>query len=393
MSKASFPRRFFSGLWRVITSVRLALSNLLFIAMLALIYFVYIGGGPEPLPAKAALLLNISGTVVDQRTLVDPLQAILREPSAANHEVLLRDVIEAIDFATRDEAINSIVMDLDSLMYLGISKTQEIIPALERFRATGKPVVAVGDYYTQDQYLLASHADEIILHPLGGVALEGYGSYRNYFREALEKISVNMHVFRAGENKGAVEPYLRDDMSDVERTVTRRWLVDLWHQYTRTVEAQRGIDAGAVDGYINQFAEQLAAQGGDTAQAAVEAGLVDSLMGRREANDYLADLVGAKETEYGIELSISTLAFQHGLQPLLSPGYPDGPEKNSCIQVTAAFLEWAHHGGSMQILPDPSSRTISLRLSLASPGPIHDPWETLAADLVTNDLFWQRHLE
>ncbi len=106
-----------------------------------------------------------------------------------------------------------------------------------------------------------------------------------------------------------------------------------------------------------------------------------------------ADLVGAREAENGVELSISTLAFQHGLQPLLSPSFPDGPEKNRSLQVTSAFLEWAHHGGSMQILPDPSSRTITLRLGLASPGPIHDPWETLAADLVANDLFWQRHLD
>lgn len=105
------------------------------------------------------------------------------------------------------------------------------------------------------------------------------------------------------------------------------------------------------------------------------------------------DLIGATETEHGIQLSISALAFQHGLQPLLSPDFPDGPDKNRSLQVTAAFLEWAHHGGSMEILPDHSSRTIMLRIGLASPGPIHDPWETLAADLVANDLFWQRHLD
>jgi FixJ family two-component response regulator len=106
-----------------------------------------------------------------------------------------------------------------------------------------------------------------------------------------------------------------------------------------------------------------------------------------------ADLIRAGETEHGIELSVSTLALQHGLQPLLSPSFSDGPDKNRSLQVTASFLEWAHHGGSMQILPDPSSRTVSLRLGFASPGPIHDPWETLAADLVANDLFWQRHLD
>lgn len=104
------------------------------------------------------------------------------------------------------------------------------------------------------------------------------------------------------------------------------------------------------------------------------------------------DLVTSRETEHGVEISLSSLSLQHGLQALVSPDFPDGPEKNRCLQVTAAFLQWAHHGGTMEILPNPSSRTVSLRLGLSSPGNVTDPWETLAADLVANDLFWQRHI-
>ena len=150
--------------------------------------------------------------MVDQKSQVEPLMALLGEPSPTDHEVLLRDVLEAIEYARDDPAINSLVMELDYMMYVGISKTQEIVHALESFRESGKPIVVVGDYFTQDQYLLASHADSVIIHPLGGVALEGYSSYRNYFREALEKISVNVHVFRAGAHKSAMEPFVRDDM-------------------------------------------------------------------------------------------------------------------------------------------------------------------------------------
>lgn len=146
MSKPSRLRRILSGIWLGITRIRLAMSNILFLVMIALIYFIYIGGAPEPLPKKAALLLNMSGTVVDQKSEVSPLQALLGEPAPEEHEVLLRDVIEAIDYATTDPAINSLVMELDSLMYLGISKTQEIVPALEAFRKSGKPIVAIGDY-------------------------------------------------------------------------------------------------------------------------------------------------------------------------------------------------------------------------------------------------------
>ncbi|HEY6132168.1 MAG TPA: S49 family peptidase, partial [Halioglobus sp.] len=224
MSKPSLLRRILSGIWRGITRVRLAMSNILFLLMIVVIYFVYVGGAPEPLPDKAALLLNMSGTVVDQRSPVNPLEALLGEPSPLDHEVLLRDVIESIDYAAKDPHINSLVMELDSLMYLGISKTQEIVPALQAFRKSGKPIVAIGDYYTQDQYLLASQADTVIAHPMGGVELEGYSSYRNYFREALEKISINVHVFRAGDHKSAVEPFMRDDMSPEEEEQTSRWL-------------------------------------------------------------------------------------------------------------------------------------------------------------------------
>jgi protease-4 len=293
MSKTSLLRRILSAIWGVITRIRLALSNILFLVMIAFVYFVYVAGESEPVPEKAALLLNMSGTVVDQKSAVNPLQALISEQLPTDHEVLLRDVIDAIDYAAEDPAINSLVMELGSLMYVGISKTQEIIPALQRFRESGKPIIAVGDYFTQDQYLLASHADTVISHPMGGVVLEGFSSYINYFRDALEKISVNVHVFRAGDHKSAVEPFIRDDMSPGEKIQTSLWLENLWGQYTSTVEEQRALEPGAVNDYVNNFTRRLESQGGDSAQAAIEAGLVDMLLSRNESNDFLVELVGA----------------------------------------------------------------------------------------------------
>ena len=330
MSERSLPVRVLSAIWNGITRVRLALSNLLFLVLLAVIYFVYMGGAPEPLPQRAALLLNLSGSVVDQRSPVDPLQALLVESTPASHEVLLRDLLDAIEFATQDSAITALVMELDALMYVGISKTQEIVTALEKFRATGKPIVAVGDYYSQDQYLLASHADEIIVHPLGGVALEGFSSYRNYFKDALEKLSVNVHVFRAGEFKSAVEPFERNDMSAGERRVTERWLSQLWHQYTSAVETGRELAPGSVDDYINHFAERLKASQGDAARAALQAGLVDQLLGRDEANDYLVGVVGAENDE-GLYEAIEFERYVARKRPLSL----SGPEGDRVAVITA----------------------------------------------------------
>lgn len=293
MSKPSLLRRILGGIWNAITRIRLALANILFLLMLLIFYFVYIGGGPEPLPAQAALVLDPAGAIVDQKTAVEPLQALLAEPLPAEQEVLLRDVIEAIELARDDDAITVLVMRLEYLMYAGISRTQEMARALESFRESGKPIVAVGDYYTQDQYLLASFADEVIGHPMGGVALEGYGMYLQYFAEALEKLSISMHVFRAGQHKSAVEPFLRSDMSAEEKVVTMQWLQDLWDSYTATVETNRGLEAGAIDHYVNGFAQRMVSGDGDQAADALQAGLLDKLMTRSEVNAYLADVTGA----------------------------------------------------------------------------------------------------
>ena len=297
MSKPSRLRRILSAIWNGITRVRLALSNILFLLLLVLIYFVYMGGGEEPPPEKAALLLNPMGTVVDQRSQVDPLAALLVEPTPAEHEVLLRDVIDAIDYARDDPAVSALVMELDQLLYVGLSRVQEIAVALEEFKASGKPVVAVGDFYTQGQYLLASYADTVIVHPYGGVALEGFSSYRNYFRDALEKLSVNVHVFKAGDFKSIAEAFLRDDMSPAEKEITERWLQVLWGQYAAAVEAQRDLVPGSINDYVNNYVGGLAAAGGDTAAMALEAGLVDELLNRDEANDFLVETVGASNEE------------------------------------------------------------------------------------------------
>ncbi|MBA6412785.1 signal peptide peptidase SppA [Parahaliea sp. F7430] len=309
MSKASPLRRFFGALWRGITRLRLALSNILFLLVLVLIYKLFSSGSPAPLPNKAALLLNPMGMVVDQRSPVDPLQAIFSESSPASHEVALQDLLDAIYYAADDPAINSLVLELDSLLSVGISKTTEITEALEVFRLTGKPILARGDYFTQDQYLLASQADTVILHPYGAVALEGFSSYRNYYQEALEKLSVNVHVFKAGEHKSIAEPFLRNDMSEDEQAITLRWLDQLWGQFTEIVEQRRQLTKGAVTAYVNEYAQRLAEQGGDAAQAALQAGLVDQLLNHQASNDYLAEVVGARNNEQQYE----AVPFEHYL--------------------------------------------------------------------------------
>jgi protease-4 len=342
MSKPGVVRRVLRAFWNGITRLRLALSNLLFLLVLALLYFVYVGRSPLPFPERAALLVNPVGTVVDQKSYVDPLQALLGRPSPLNNEVLLRDIIDAIELAAGDPGINALVLELDDLLSLGTSKTQEVAVAVEAFRASGKPVIALGDYYTQGQYLLASHADTVIVHPLGGVALEGFASYRQHFREALEKLSVSMHVFHAGEFKSAAEPLVRDDMSEGEKAITSRWLNEVWRQYTGTVEAQRELAAGTVDDFVNRYDEHLAAHAGNLAEASLAQGLVDEIMTRAAANDYLVELVGASDSEGRYE-AVTFAQYAARKRPHQKPG--DGTV--AVVTAEGNILDGDHPPGSI----------------------------------------------
>lgn len=288
-------RRLLRGLWNGVTVVRVALANLLFLAALVVLWLL-LTDRPEPLPERAALLLEPRGVVVDERTGIDA-SGLLLPVDDADREVLLADMIDSVEMARDDDRIVALVMDLDQMVSMGQSKSWELGEAIARFRESGKPVVAVGDYFTQDQYRLAVEADTLLIHPFGTVALEGYSVFPNYFAEALEKLSVSVHVFRAGEFKSIAEPLLRSDMSEGEREVTSRWLGDLWQAYTDTVETRRKLAPGSINALLNDYDNRLRAVGGNSARLALDAGLVDDLLQRPQRDAYLAALVGATDDD------------------------------------------------------------------------------------------------
>lgn len=308
-------KRFFSALWRGLTTIRLALANVLFIVLLIVLWTVFTNK-PAPLPDRAALVLNLKGRVVDERSQIEAA-SLFFAPDAANQEAVLVDLIDSVDLASKDRRISALVLDVDGLVSIGQSKTTELAEAIARFRDTGKPVVAVGDYYTQDQYRLAVEADTLLMHPFGAVAVEGFSVYSNYFSEALEKLSITMHVFRAGEYKSIAEPFLRNDMSPGERAVTKEWLSDLWLAYTDAVEQRRNLEPGALNGLLNNYTERLRAVGGNAGRLAVEAKLVDELLDRSQQNEYLKSLVGA-EDESGAFAGVPFAQYMSRMRPTLS---------------------------------------------------------------------------
>lgn len=297
--------RLLRGIWRILSGVSRAISVLLplmFIAIFIIAFSVTMQEStPEPLPAQAALLIAPSGPLVEDNPPVEPVAAFLNQEY--ERPIFLHDLVRAIQWAANDDRITAIILNLEDLAGPSTSQTLELSEAIAEFRSADKPVIAVGDFYTQAQYLLASQADQVLLHPEGGMFLEGFSVYRSYLRSFLEKIRVTMHVFRAGENKSAVEPYLRDDMSENERAVVSRWLSGLWAAYAELAEVGRDRPSGSLNAFIDSFAEQLEASDNDLAETLMAGGWIDVLADHTEMNAMLAERVGVTDEE-GLALTI-----------------------------------------------------------------------------------------
>lgn len=293
-TKPGILRRLFRFLGALVRIARTMLSTallLIFIAVLASLF----GHDLKPLPEHALLRIAPTGTLVEQRTWSDPRE--LLGPGGPAPETRVADLVEAIGAAATDTRIAGIVLELDELAGGGIDKLETLGQALLAFRTSGKPVIAAGDSYTQQQYYLASFADEIHLNPFGNVLLTGIGSYHLYFKEALDKLRINFHVFRVGTYKDAVEPFIGTGMSNASREHTAAWLAELWRAVTTGIETRRSLAAGAVDDYVNHPEAKLAAVDGDGAQLALQSGLVDHVSTRPELLVRLRGLAGNGDEE------------------------------------------------------------------------------------------------
>ena len=247
---------------------------------------------PEPeVPAGSALVLRPVGTIVEQAELEPPL-ALLRAGGAPAGQMRLADLVDAVRKARDDARIAALVIETDELVGGGFSKLAELRAAIADFKTSGKPVLARGERFTQSQYYLASVADELHLSPDGFVLLRGLARYGSYFKDALDKLGVKVHVFRVGEYKSFSEPFTRSDMSDEDREATRDLLDGLWRFMRDDIAASRKLAPAAVDAHVNDIRGALAAAGGDAAKAALAAGLVDRFSTRDEWRARLIEAVG-----------------------------------------------------------------------------------------------------
>lgn len=281
--------RFLRFIWRFLNNLRRVFQILLMLFVLGLI-LAGLADTELKVPSSSVLVVAPTGFLVEQ--LVGDLleQAVAEFDGTQVQQTLLKDVTDSLDAAAEDDRIKAVMLELDGLEGGGLSKLQAFAAALGKVRDAGKPIIAVGNSFTQDQYYLAAFADEIYLHELGVVYIDGYGYYRTYLKGVIDKLKIDLNVFRVGKYKSFVEPFIRDDMSEADRQASKRWLDSLWSAYTSDVGAARDLDPDQIDGYANKFIENLRNAGGNTAKLALNTGLVDSLADTEEIEAHLKEL-------------------------------------------------------------------------------------------------------
>jgi protease-4 len=283
--------RFFIGLWMAMNFTRRLFFNVLFFGLLLVILAAIGGSHGRPLLDRTTLVIAPEGKLVEQFT-SDPASRALARTLGDNGagEVQLRDLLRAIDAAKDDKRIERVLLRTDRMEFSGYASIREVAAALARLRASGKQVVAFGENFDQNQYLLAAQANEVYLDPMGGVMLEGLARYRQYYREGLQdKLGVDVHLFRVGEYKSAAEPYILDAASPASKEADLFWMNDIWQRYLGDVARVRKVPAQQLAGDIDTLPQGLQAANGDLAQYALQHKLVDVLKSEEDVDNLLAD--------------------------------------------------------------------------------------------------------
>ena len=281
-------RRAFGMLWHAVDVSRRTFMNLLFLLFVVIVVSIMSSGGVKPIGEKTALVLELKGDLVEQYQSSFHDTVLDSVAGDSKRSVRLRDLLRVLDAAAKDKNIGTVVLLLDQMNGGGLAQLREIGAAIERVKAAGKKVVAWGGTYDQKRYLLASHADEVYVHPMGMVLIEGFGGRRNYYRDALDKLGVTVNLIKVGTYKSFAEPYIANGPSEAAQEADSFLYNALWQDYTAQVEKNRKLPAGSVAKWIETLPQQMEAAGGNAARVAQGARLVDGLKTRDELRAMLA---------------------------------------------------------------------------------------------------------
>lgn len=280
---------FVGKLWKVLVGIKDGLV-LLFMLLFFVALFGILSARPSPGQVRdGALLIDLSGVVVEEKSVLDPIEALL-SGAAPIGEHRARDIVRALDTAATDDRVKAVVFDLSTFLGGGQVHLTEIGEAMERVRKAKKPVLTYALGYADDHMLLAAHASEVWLDPQGLAVISGPGGSNLYYAGLLEKLSVNARIYRVGEFKSAVEPYSRSSMSDEARQNIGGLYGALWEEWQANVKKAR--PKLALARVTSDPVAWVNAAGGDLAKAALSAGLVDKLGDRAQFGSRVAEIAG-----------------------------------------------------------------------------------------------------
>ena len=233
-------------LWTGADAVRKVLHLLLLLFVFGIIAGA-LAGHTAGIPSDAALVISPSGRIVEQLEGNSFDRALQEVAGDGQPQTLLQDILDGLNYAKKDDRIKAVVFDLSSVSGAGLSKLKQIGDAIDDFQLSGKPVLAIADFYSQGAYYLASRADQIYMHHGGSLFLRGFGIYRNYYKNAIDKLQIDWNVFRVGTHKEFVEPYMRTDMSIETRESMTALLDQLWGLYRSDVRQARHLEEGTIE--------------------------------------------------------------------------------------------------------------------------------------------------
>ena len=286
--------------WQRVTTARNLAANLLFLLIVLIVLVAILGsifsGSELPDPEGKALVLDPQGPIVEQVSgSLDPLDLVLYGPPTRG--VNARDLLFALKTAKEDDRIKHIILKLDNIDGTGQTVLYDVGQALQELKDSGKNIVAVADYYNQSSYYLASFANEIVLHPDGEIYIGGYSRIRTYYKSLIDKLEVTVNLFQVGTYKSAMEPYIRESMSEAAREANIAYMKVLWDSWMAVVSNNRNLESEDIQNFSDTYDDLVIQENGNTAKAALNYNLADKLLNRNQQRDYLVGLVGSDEAE------------------------------------------------------------------------------------------------
>ncbi len=246
-------------------------------------------------PEGKALVINPYGPIVEQvASASDPLDFLLvgGQPT----ELYVGDLLEVLEAASKDERVKDLVLRLDNISGTGQAVLYDVGVALKKVKDSGKRIIAIGDDYSESGYYLASFADEIIMNTEGWILIDGFGRSKMYYKSFLDKLKISFNIFRVGTFKSAVEPYLRDDMSEAAKEANLAYLDVLWSSWVDIVSENRSLTPNGIQYLVDNTDKLVKKSGKGTAEAFFQYGMVDKLLSRIEQREYLLELFGESES-------------------------------------------------------------------------------------------------